>query len=131
LLSKRPNHIEAASTYHRYIVITVLIALIAFFLLDGTLVLLLIEFCIWVFNIFCCYKLAQAIGRSAVVWAVLGLVGFFLFCIPQLLLLNETNKAFEAQGMKIGFLAARPKWQKRWEWRATRNEEVAATYGNF
>lgn len=101
---------EIASTYHRYIVITVLVALIAAFILGGnTALLLIIEFAMWAFNVFCCYKLAQVIGKSPVLWAVLGFVGFLLLWIPQLLLLNETNKAFKAQGMKIGFLGGATK----------------------
>lgn len=103
-------NIEAASTYHRYIIVTVLIAIVTAFTMGGNPALLLIvEFAMWGFNVFCCYKLAEAIGRSAVVWAILGLIGFLLLWIPQLLLLNESNKAFKAQGMKIGFFGGATK----------------------
>ena len=103
--------IGSASKYHRYLIATVLGALLAaLFLRQYAELQVTVLLCLWVLNVFCCYKLASAIGRPGLLWAVLGLVGFFLLWIPQLLLINAANKVFKAQGFKIGFLggATRP-----------------------
>lgn len=103
--------IGSASKYHRYLIITVLAALIsALFLRQFAEAQAVVLLCLWVLNVFFCYKLASAIQKQAVLWAVLGLAGFFLLWIPQLLLINAANKLFKTQGLKIGFLggATRP-----------------------
>jgi hypothetical protein len=103
--------ISSASRYHQYLIVTVLVSLLsALFLRQLPVVQSVVLLCLWTFNVFCCYKLASAIEKPPVLWAVLGLVGFFLLWIPQLLLINSANKVFKASGLKIGFLggATRP-----------------------
>lgn len=103
--------VGSASRYHQYLIVTVLISLLsALFLRQYPVVQPVILIFLWFFNVFCCYKLASAIEKPPILWAVLGLVGFFLLWIPQLLLVNSANKAFKAMGLKIGFLggATRP-----------------------
>lgn len=95
-------NIEAASTYHRYLVITILISVLSIFLKNAPALQGLVGLSMWLANVYCCYKLALAIGKSPALWVVLGLIGFLLMCIPQLLLLNAANKVFRSQGMKIG-----------------------------
>lgn len=102
--------INSASKYHQYLIITVLVALLsAFFLRQIPTLQTAILLCLWILNVFFCYKLASAIEKPSVLWAVLGLVGFFLIWIPQLLLVNSANKVFKAMGLKIGFLGGATK----------------------
>ena len=101
---------DQASSYHRYIIVSVLVYLIALFAL-GSIPLLQIGIAVgaWIANVYFGYKLACALGKSGALWAVLGVVGPLLMWIPHLLLLNSANKAFKQNGMKIGFLGGASK----------------------
>ncbi len=98
-------NLEEASTYHRYIILSVLTYfLTAFFLAEMLQLAIGIVIVLWVCNIFFGYRLAEALGKSGWLWVVFGIPGPFLLWIPYLLLVNAANKAFRAEGMKIGFL---------------------------
>lgn len=102
--------VGSASRYHQFLIIIVVVALLtALFLRQLPIAQSAILLCLWVINVFCCYKLASAIEKPAALWAALGLVGFFLLWIPQLILLNSANKKFKAMGLKIGFLGGATK----------------------
>jgi len=104
------RRVEEASKYHRYIIVTVLLSIISVVLLHTVPVAQgLIVLGLWVFNVFCCYKLAGALGKAPLLWALLALVGYTLLWIPQLLLINSANKMFRSRGMKIGFLGGATK----------------------
>jgi hypothetical protein len=103
-------NIEAASSYHQYMVGTVLACFVSAYALSNfpverSLILLLL----WAFNVYCCYRLATAIDKSGMFWGFLGVIGFFCIFVPQLLLLNTANKIFRSAGMKIGFLGGASK----------------------
>lgn len=103
-------NLETASKYHRYIIVSILVAIISFYLLkEFPNIRGGIGISLWLFNVFCCYKLAESINKQAILWAFLGLLGFAIIWIPQLLLINAANKLFKAEGMKIGFLGGASK----------------------
>ena len=103
-------NIEEASTYHRYIIISVLVYFVAaFFLGDIPALRFGLAGIAWISNIYFGYKLAKALGKPAGLWIFFGVAGPILLWIPHLLLLNSANKAFRSNGMKIGFLGGATK----------------------
>jgi len=104
-------NMQTASKYHQYLIVTIFLAVLAaLFLQQLAAVQAAVLLVLWLFNVFCCYKLGSSFGKPALLWALVGLLGFFILCIPQLLLIDFANKVFKAAGLKIGFLggATRP-----------------------
>lgn len=104
-------NIQTASKYHHYLIVTIFLAVLtALFLRQFPVAQVTALLALWLFNVFCCYKLGSSFGKPALLWALVGLLGFFILCIPQLLLIDFANKVFKAAGLKIGFLggAIRP-----------------------
>jgi hypothetical protein len=98
-------NLEAASKYHRYLILTVLVSLVSWALLRGFPLLQVgVVVVLWLVNVWCCYGLAKALGKSPAFWAVLGFLGYLLIWLPQLLLVNAANKAFKTAGYRVGFL---------------------------
>lgn len=97
-------NLEKASNCHGFIIISILVYYLAFFLLsqspDARAVIALVA---WVANIVLGYNLASALDKDKFLWLALGIFGPLLLWIPHLLLINSANKLFKSNGMKIGF----------------------------
>ena len=109
--NSREIDVSAASGYHRFLIISILVWFFAVIFLRSTPGLFnLVMFALVVSNVYCSYKLASALGFSPVLWLFLCIFGLFIACIPQMLLINSANKIFKSMGLKIGFLggASRP-----------------------
>ncbi|MEN1727143.1 MAG: hypothetical protein AAGJ52_01770 [Pseudomonadota bacterium] len=98
-------NLEKASRYHRLLILSVLIYIVAVVLFMSTPeVVYLVLAILWLANLYFTPQLALALKKSALIWFALALIGPFIIWIPQLLLLNSANKIFRAEGLKIGFL---------------------------
>jgi hypothetical protein len=98
-------NIEAASKYHRLLIVTIAVHIVVAYLISGTISESYAPFA-WIpflalYSYFA-FRLSEAIGEPGAKWAIAALIPI-LNWFAILVLLNKCNKEFKAAGLKIGF----------------------------